>query len=532
MKLTFPLIVLLVAIAAAPARGAASGDISPKLLEIDDSANLYLDDLSGDYVDWVKDSGTNSDPPSLINGIATGLIRTATALNPIVTSAPLGTGHWNGVRIVDGIAGGDKNIFLTGGKENDVSTWNVGPGSVGSSKYDITQAYLANNTTTLYFGMERRGNNGTTAFDFEFNKLAPAPPISPATASYIPNRSVGDVLFTFEMQGSGTSGSAVPHFFIWDGSTFVEDTTPPPSLVATINQAVVPAAPWGYVTSKGVWALGSLPRFSFAEASVLLSAAFPGIEPCGTSFFVQVRTRSSSTENSDLKDTTPIFEFRFGGPDALPTYGFSCDPEFTFDGTASVNAQGGTTGLTYAWEFKPDDPDVDLTGVGSADANGVYHSTASTGTVGVVGITGASTTVKAKLRVTQGTTCSDESSVQTLTILPLLVATITDKESDGADLEVVVTGEALTATSLQWQRLSGATWVNISGATSDTLTYSGFESHDTPEVKDFTIDSNTNYQGKLYEVQLRLHAERLVGGILCKDDSDPVTVLKVIAVDP
>jgi hypothetical protein len=36
-------------------------------------------------------------------------------------------------RIVDGIAGNDRNIFLTGGKENDTTTWNIGPGTVGSS---------------------------------------------------------------------------------------------------------------------------------------------------------------------------------------------------------------------------------------------------------------------------------------------------------------------------------------------------------------------------------------------------------------
>ncbi|HKQ51201.1 MAG TPA: hypothetical protein VJT74_02455 [Pyrinomonadaceae bacterium] len=83
------------------------------------------------------------------------------------TGAVGGKGHWNGVRIVDGIAQGDQDIFMTGGKENDTSTWNVGAGSVGSSKYDITQAYIANNQSTIFFGMERRGNNGTTAFDFE-----------------------------------------------------------------------------------------------------------------------------------------------------------------------------------------------------------------------------------------------------------------------------------------------------------------------------------------------------------------------------
>jgi len=63
--------------------------------------------------------------------------------------------------------------------------------------------------------MERRGNNGTTAFDFEFNQQAP-------TSSYLPTRTVGDVLFTFEMQGSGGSGSATPHYYVWNGSAYIE----------------------------------------------------------------------------------------------------------------------------------------------------------------------------------------------------------------------------------------------------------------------------------------------------------------------
>jgi hypothetical protein len=41
------------------------------------------------------------------------------------------------------------------------------------------------------------------------------------------------------------------------------------------------------------------------------------LTPCGNSTFVQVRTRSSATETSDLKDTTRIFEFHFDGPDAV-----------------------------------------------------------------------------------------------------------------------------------------------------------------------------------------------------------------------
>src|SRR5207245_1216570 len=170
-----------------------------------------------------------------------------------------------------------------------------GPGSVGSSKYDITQAYIANNTNHLFFGMERRGNNGTTAFDFEFNQL---PPVS----LYVPNRSAGDVLFSFEMQGSGGSGSAVPHVFIWNTATthYDEITSSLPSGVFTsINLSPVAAAPWGYVDSKGTWTTGSIPNFEFAEATVPFgpgTGVLPNIVGCGGVAYGQVRTRASVSD--------------------------------------------------------------------------------------------------------------------------------------------------------------------------------------------------------------------------------------------
>src|SRR5436190_18551150 len=191
--------VLAFAVLPGKSQGAAVvGNISPNSIEIDTNANLYPSGAAG-FVDWVKDSLTNTDTPSLSNSIAIGIISN-------VTGVAGGTGHWNGVRIVDPVGGNDVDIFINGGKENDTSTWTVGAGSVGSSKYDITQAYLANNQTSLLFGMERGGNDGSTAFDFEVNQAGPNPAMP-----YVPTRNVGDVLFTFEMKGSGTSGSAGPH---------------------------------------------------------------------------------------------------------------------------------------------------------------------------------------------------------------------------------------------------------------------------------------------------------------------------------
>src|SRR2546423_15540036 len=105
---------LLSAVTLAAIGASVIGNISPLAIEIDPSANLYP--TAPGSADWVKDSLPNLDAPSLIDSIAVGII-------PNVTGAPGGRGHWNGVRIVDGIDGSEQDIFLTGGKENDTATW-------------------------------------------------------------------------------------------------------------------------------------------------------------------------------------------------------------------------------------------------------------------------------------------------------------------------------------------------------------------------------------------------------------------------
>lgn len=497
-----------------------TGNIQPNAIEIDASANLYPSGAPG-LVDWVKDSLPNTDTPSLVDSIATGII-------PNVTGAPGGRGHWNGVRIVDGIAGDDQDIFLTGGKENDLSTWNIGPGSVGSSKYDITQAYLANNAQSLFFGMERRGNNGTTAFDFEFNQLPP----NPATPM-IPTRSIGDVLFTFEMQGSGGSGSAVPHYFLWNGVKYVEQSPAPPSLVSSINQTEVPAAPWGYVNSKGAWTTGNLLRFGFAEASVKLTEAFPNFEPCNNIAYVQVRTRSSATETSDLKDTTRIFGFQFGGPAPVAAFTPSCDAQFSYDASGSKDSAGGNN-LSYLWQFTaPAGSTLSGPGLSGPDASGVYTSTQISGTVSVnIAAALNDVSILANLTVTEGASCAVSTGDQPVLVIRPLAVAITEKVNDGANLAVLLTGSAPGATAFQWQRLgAGSTWVNIPGATSATLNYSSFEADAAPTVTTFNIDGSA-FAGKLWQVQVRLHAERVTQGLTCGADSAPVTLKKVTAVDP
>lgn len=510
------LALFLLAASIAPLSYAQNGSIHPLAIEIDKSANLYPGDGNsnilnpGATADWVKDAFANTDvDPDTTDPIAVGIV-------PGVSGAAGGTGHWNGVRIIDGIAQGDQDIFLTGGKENDTTTWNVGPGSVGSSKYDITQAYIANNQSFIYFGMERRGNNGTTAFDFEFNQAGTA-------GGYIPTRTVGDVLLTFEMQGSGNTGSATPHVFRWDGSSYVEQnlSSLPAGLVTSINNVDTKPAPWGYVDSKGNWVLSpDIPRFEFAEAQVPLSI-LPNVNPCGGFAYVQVRTRSSSTATSDLKDTTKIFRYIFGGPSAVASVAPSCTLNFGYSASGSADSTGNTTtpALTYAWTFQRQNSDGTWSNVGTASgASGTFTAP----TAG---------RYRALLTVTETAGCTDSTTSNEIDVSPIF-ATASKTLANGSALSVSLSGTAPSGADLQWQRLSGSSWLDISGAKSLSLVYSSFESDVTPVTPfSFSLGSDS-YAGKQWVVQLRLHASRTVGTQLCTADSNPVTVKKVTGVDP
>jgi hypothetical protein len=343
----------------------ANGNIDPSIIQIDPSANLFNN--SGDSTaalnapadaDWVKSLACTQGVDCSNDCITDE--GTGNCYVPSVTDASGGTGTWNGVRIIDKVDGADQNIFVKGGKENDLSTWTIAPGTVGSSKYDITQAYIANNQSTLFFGMERRGNNGTTAFDFEFNQFAPGTVNAMVNCSAFPNfpcRAVGDVLFTFEMSGSGGSGSAVPHYFTWNGTLYAESVDAqgnplfPGGVFASINNNTTPPGPWGYVNSNGDWVLSpDMPRFEFAEVAVGLSGTtLPGAGGCGGSAFVQIRTRSSATANSDLKDATRIFQYQFGSltATASKTGAASDGSSATLSGSAQLSGNNTTANLQW-----------------------------------------------------------------------------------------------------------------------------------------------------------------------------------------
>ena len=81
-------------------------------------------------IDWVKDTLPNTDSASVFSDLASGIIPNSLSENPltgfnaqsgIVDPTNPGNGprgHWFGQRIVDGIGGDDRDVFIKGGKEN------------------------------------------------------------------------------------------------------------------------------------------------------------------------------------------------------------------------------------------------------------------------------------------------------------------------------------------------------------------------------------------------------------------------------
>jgi hypothetical protein len=204
-----------------------------------------------------------------------------------------------------------------------------------------------------------------------------------------------------------------------------------------------------------------------------------------------------------------------------------------FDGSGSKDSGGGTN-LTYAWTFTPPTGvSMSGTGITGPDAGGSYHSALMAGVANVSFPTNAgSAQITATLTVMEGGTCSAVASPASLTVLRPLGVSIITKEMSGTTLTVTLTGSAPAGVNYQWQRLDASNnWVNISGATSSTLGYSSFETDSTPQVLDMTIFGDP-YQGRLYQVQIRVHAERTVNGLTCTADSPAVTVKKVVAIDP
>ena len=193
--------------------------------------------------------------------------------------------------------GPSDNSFGEGSKEND-TTVTIVDGTVPPNKNDLLRSYLATQkvgtNTFIYLSWVRFTGTGDAHVDFELNKEAQ--PFDATTMGNVNlNRTVGDLLITYDFGGSG---EPTIRSFTWDGNTWGL----PVNLYglgfaeAAVNTSLINDPIAGLPIGAG----------NFGEASVNLSL-IPGggFEPgeCGSFGSVYVKARTSGeSEQASLKD--------------------------------------------------------------------------------------------------------------------------------------------------------------------------------------------------------------------------------------
>jgi hypothetical protein len=199
-------------------------------------------------------------------------------------------------------SGPTDNSFGRGTQENDVNV-TVVTGSIPNSKADLGRFGVANEQLAsnghqmLYLAWTRNNLSGTTNFDFEINKLK-QPDLTTAGAKTL-NRSVGDLLISFDFQGGAQHPTLTSH--VWNGTVW----GPGVVLGSTVSEGAVNAVtiPEQLGTQPGP----NLIATEFGEAGIDLTAAGL-VPPPGTAgsclgfASAFVKSRASDSFSSEIKD--------------------------------------------------------------------------------------------------------------------------------------------------------------------------------------------------------------------------------------
>jgi hypothetical protein len=208
---------------------------------------------------------------------------------------------------VEQFTGQQDNSFGQGTKENDADVTLV-QGSIPPNKSDLTRFYEASEVISgyadgdhvlVYLAWERSNVLGSANMDFEINKTG-TPCLNstgPFPVKCTINRSVGDILVTYDFSGGG--GTPTIGLRTWNGSSWVVDDT------------VVAEAAVNSVAVLDSHANQTLAANTFGETAIDLTAS--GLATgCGFSNATTfLKSRSSAQFQSEVKDfvapiATPI----------------------------------------------------------------------------------------------------------------------------------------------------------------------------------------------------------------------------------
>jgi uncharacterized repeat protein (TIGR01451 family) len=210
------------------------------------------------------------------------------------------SGNPNLRTLVDKPSGSTDNSFGQGTKENDTNA-TVVTGTIPPNKNDLTRSYIYNeqigSSSFVYLAWERAAAIGDAHIDFELNQNA-TPGFTASTIGNVTlNRTVGDLLISYDFGGSGTPDITL---FTWNGSAWAnqKDLSALGFAEAGVNGAAI---------NDVLHNNASVAAGEFGEASVNLSDALiaAGFNPdtCHAFGSAWVKARSSgSSTSAELKD--------------------------------------------------------------------------------------------------------------------------------------------------------------------------------------------------------------------------------------
>ncbi len=333
---------------------AASGTVVGPVV----GATTYRFDVTGDLIcnpndDWAPPNSapTTAGPATPTACTAGGAIFSIPPISPVPSSTYIAA-----ERRQDAVSSSTDDIYSTGSKQNDTSTWAEAMGSA-PAKSDIGNIYTVarlggidpdppgppgsfpTNNLIAMLAFERNASNGSAHLDYELNQVPFV--LNPSGLAMVPQR----CSFDGQVIGSVTCKSYDIILAIDDGTTIAPDlnmykwvgdtcTTPSSTCaggyrtdvgnfvlipngtvpLSVTNTTPIPAGPWGtFVKGKKTFntttAPNPIPVDAFSEVALDLTAALGLQASCpGVFKTIFVKSRASAEVNSALKDmvTPPI----------------------------------------------------------------------------------------------------------------------------------------------------------------------------------------------------------------------------------
>jgi hypothetical protein len=206
----------------------------------------------------------------------------------------------------DKATGSGDDAFGQGTSEDDASPTIVA-GSIPPNKSDLKTFGLYQETAGTakfleLFWSRVQNPSGTTNMDFELNRkfCDPSAAVTNCANNGVavpetPVRTVGDKLITYDLAKGGT----VPVISIrtWGGSAWGNATVisgAGGTALGSVNTSALGAAATG--------GIGSQDPYTFGEAALSFSALFPNSGTCGTFGSAYLKSRSSTSFSSEVKD--------------------------------------------------------------------------------------------------------------------------------------------------------------------------------------------------------------------------------------